>query len=545
MTALAKTDSRITSLREHLDLEAQGIAALLPDNMPPERFARIVLTAAQSSPALANPAMRGSLMMAVLNCAALGLEPNTPIHEAVIIPRGNDAVLQIEYRGILELARQSGQVRNLTAATVRKGDKFAYTLGDMPSLVHEPVFPPSSEPYAYYACARVNGDLYLEVMTREEVEAHRDRYSDAYNKAVREGKTNTPWIERFNRMAEKTMLHQLERWLPKRVRLAIQVDQAYASGGRAEVMESGEIRLISAEEAGIEQDIDEAMPDEPIDVKASDPRRDEAEAKLQRRREELAPPEPATAAEEEGAAEEPAAVEALRERPKDAPVGDIDQQGWIKYSGKVRHIATFTVRTRTARSTETVECPACGEEIAVDEKYFDAGPKCRVHEACGLSLSQHVIGEEAPVAAEKKDDPPAAASPTDPAAELLTGHQVAEELGITLNAMADLHRRHADALPWHMVPKDDGGERLMYEPSVVGRLREIIDSAKAATLKESMDKAPRLSGDQKFGILTAAIAGIGVDSLMVRLHTKNPNWTALDDIPASAYEKVLAMAKGE
>lgn len=60
----------------------------LPSIMTPERFTRIVVTAIQTNPLLAkcSPA---SFLNAMMNSAQLGLEPNTPLGQAYLIPYWN------------------------------------------------------------------------------------------------------------------------------------------------------------------------------------------------------------------------------------------------------------------------------------------------------------------------------------------------------------------------------------------------------------------------------------------------------------------------
>jgi len=572
MTALAPTDSRRRTLEAQLADEKPALSVLLPEGMEWNRFARLAVNAAMASPKLL-AGDRGSFMMALLNCAALGLEPNTPLHEAVIIPRGNAAVLQIEYRGLIELARASGSVRRLTAATVRKGDVFNFQRGAHPDLKHIPTWPPTGEPVAYYAYAEVDGDPVFEVMTKEEVEAHRDRYSDAYKKAVAEKKTDTPWIEEFDRMAEKTVLHKLERWLPKRVRMALQVDAAYESGGRAEVTQGGEIRVLTATEAGIDDDIEQSMGDaEVIDVTPTPAEPDPRAEKLAQRREELRESREPAKQEAPPTEDEGGEVEIIKQgmsdsertlavnAPGDAPVGGLDEHGYVKVSGEVRNIVTFPLRTRTSRSKAAVTCEACKEEIVPGESYYDAGPQCRVHEHCGVELSQLVLGGDAtPEPAAKPETPPPApqATPKDPAAELLTGAEIAKRVGIPVEELAGIYREHGDSLPSHMVPRPDGsGERLMFEPSAVDKIKAIVvasrEAAKAAEKEEPAEdfpptNAPRLTAEQQLAIMKAATApgGAGMDWLLSKIHTQSPSWNTLDDVPEGLYEKVLGWAKKE
>lgn len=67
-----------------------------------------------------------TFIAAMMQSAQLGLEPNTPLGQAYLIPykvKGMDKVqFQIGYKGLLELAHRSGKIKTLYAHEVRKND---------------------------------------------------------------------------------------------------------------------------------------------------------------------------------------------------------------------------------------------------------------------------------------------------------------------------------------------------------------------------------------------------------------------------------------
>ena len=83
-----------------------------------ERFARICVTAFRQTPKLqqCSPA---SVLGAMMTCAQLGLEPNTPSGLAYLIPRWNgklrttECQFQVGYRGLLELMYRSGAIASV------------------------------------------------------------------------------------------------------------------------------------------------------------------------------------------------------------------------------------------------------------------------------------------------------------------------------------------------------------------------------------------------------------------------------------------------
>src|SRR5574344_1528616 len=72
----------------------------LPAYLPVEKFIRTALTAINSNPKLASCSQE-SLLAAIMNSAQLGLEFNTPLGEAYLIPYGNRVNFQLGYQGLL------------------------------------------------------------------------------------------------------------------------------------------------------------------------------------------------------------------------------------------------------------------------------------------------------------------------------------------------------------------------------------------------------------------------------------------------------------
>jgi len=113
------------------------IRMALPKHLDGDRMARVALTALRTTPKLAE-CDRYSFAACILQSAQLGLEVNTPLGHAYLIPRKGQCTLQIGYQGMIELARRSGQVASIYAYTVHAGDEFRYELGLDLKLSHIP-----------------------------------------------------------------------------------------------------------------------------------------------------------------------------------------------------------------------------------------------------------------------------------------------------------------------------------------------------------------------------------------------------------------------
>lgn len=173
-----------TVVRQAIDRHAETFATVLPSSVDPDRFARLTLSAIRSAPDLvqcfATDQGRTSVLMAAMQAAVVGLEPNTPTQEAWILPRKEKgtqlAELQIGYRGLLKLARRSGQIKTIYANVVRDGDHFEWHYGlEEDHLEHKPV--PGNKGklmYAYAVVRYLNGGYNFVVLDEGEIDQRRD-----------------------------------------------------------------------------------------------------------------------------------------------------------------------------------------------------------------------------------------------------------------------------------------------------------------------------------------------------------------------------------
>lgn len=212
------------------------IALAMPKHMTAERLARIALTEVRKVPALGKCAP-ASFLGAVMQCAALGLEPGGSLGHAYILPfnkRGKvdgewktvstEAQFILGYRGMIDLARRSGQIVSLESRAVYKADKFHVELGLHPTLTHTPAWDVDDRgPLTFvYAVARLQGGgVQFEVMSRTDVERVK-----AQAKAASDG----PWVTHYEEMAKKTVIRRLFKYLP----VSIEVQRAISLDEQAE-----------------------------------------------------------------------------------------------------------------------------------------------------------------------------------------------------------------------------------------------------------------------------------------------------------------------
>ena len=194
------------------------IAKALPKHVTPDRIARVALTAVRVNPKL-GMCNATSLLGSIMVSAQLGLEINSPLGEAYLIPyldkkrNTTEAQFQIGYKGLLKLAHNCGQYKQITTNAVDEADEFSYAYGLVPELKHIPADKPTGNIVKYYAVYHLtNGGFDFKVWSHNKAEAHGKQYSKSYS--------NGPWKTNFDQMAMKSVLIDLLRMAPKSIELA-------------------------------------------------------------------------------------------------------------------------------------------------------------------------------------------------------------------------------------------------------------------------------------------------------------------------------------
>lgn len=201
------------------------LAVALPSAMDPDRVARVALTELRVNAKLAQAALSNpsSFMGSMLKASALGIEIGNGLGHGYLIPFdkykkgsngrwevvGTEIQLIIGYKGMIDLARRSGQIEALYAVEVYGGEQFEVTLGLKGDILHKRSFEVDNDArnvVAVYAVAKLKGgEVQFEVMGRKQIEAIRTRSKS---------KDDGPWVTDWAEMAKKTVVRRLFKYLP-------------------------------------------------------------------------------------------------------------------------------------------------------------------------------------------------------------------------------------------------------------------------------------------------------------------------------------------
>lgn len=259
MTNIARRDEdparRLINVIEDPMMKA-AIRRALPSHVTPERMLRIITTAIRASPKLAE-CHPGSFIGSVLQFAQLGLEPNTPLGHAFLVPfrntKQNITVCTpiIGYKGMIHLAQQSGRLMSLNAAVAREGDEFSYQQSFQPEFTFKRKARLNAKlTHAWCYGLYANGGRFMEVLEAEDVLARKARSPAAKS-------WTSTWKTNEDKMWRKTAVRAAQWQLPQTPEQQRAVVLARA--------EDGDISWVDAYDPAIAELLDEThmLPPEP------------------------------------------------------------------------------------------------------------------------------------------------------------------------------------------------------------------------------------------------------------------------------------------
>ena len=218
------------TVKKFFEANRGTLEALLPKHFDSERMLKLALGALRTTPKLAGASL-SSLLGSVVTCAQLGLEPNTPLGHAYLLPfdkrekregqwvtTETQVQVIIGYKGMLDLARRSGQIVSIAAHEVCEGDDFRFAYGLEEELVHRPAMKNRGAVIGFYAVAKLQGGGYsFEFMSTDEVNHIRDKAAEK-NRAKKDNQGRPiiagPWADNYVEMGRKTVLRRLFKYLP-------------------------------------------------------------------------------------------------------------------------------------------------------------------------------------------------------------------------------------------------------------------------------------------------------------------------------------------
>ena len=238
-TLQAKPLRQVGNVRELLinDQAREQLSMVAAKHLNPQRMMRLMANAIRTTPKIAECDPM-SLLGGLMTCAGLGLEPNTVLGHAYLIPFRNkrkgitEVQLVVGYKGLIDLARRSGHITSISANIHYSDDPlWDYEEGCEAKLRHVPGPRKGDKLHAYAIAKFKDGGHAWEVLPWEAVIARRDG-SQGWKTAVQYNSTaKSPWHTHEDEMAKKTAVRSLAKMLPLSTEFmrAVEID-----GGQAD-----------------------------------------------------------------------------------------------------------------------------------------------------------------------------------------------------------------------------------------------------------------------------------------------------------------------
>lgn len=234
-----KPADKLGTLKHLFEAKKGAISAVLPKHLTVDRIIKLTLSAISRNPELL-ACSQESIFFACVQAAEVGLEFGNMLGHAYLVPFRNKHTKKMEaqfipgYRGLIALARRSGQILSIEAHVVYAKDAFAVRYGSDAMISHTP-YDGDDDPGELrraYAVAHLRDTPkpQFDVMTRRDLEAVRAKSAAA---------NSGPWADpqSYPEMCKKTVVKRLWKMLPMSTEMA----KALAADNAAETGEVADL----------------------------------------------------------------------------------------------------------------------------------------------------------------------------------------------------------------------------------------------------------------------------------------------------------------
>lgn len=231
MAELVPVSQKFATIRDVLAKRQADIAAAIPRGIDAQRFTRVALSQFQIKPALLD-CTPASVFTAIMQAAGWGLELDVMLGQAYLVPYKDRRAgvtlcqLQLGYRGMLALARRSGEIANFLPGIVHEKDTFEYKRagrrhdGSLGTILEHLEYDGPDDPgpvvATYIAMISKEGHEQIDVMFRRDIDKSRAR-----SRAKDEG----PWVTDFDAMALKSVVRRASKFWPLETSVAAAINQ--------------------------------------------------------------------------------------------------------------------------------------------------------------------------------------------------------------------------------------------------------------------------------------------------------------------------------
>ena len=187
----------------------KDIALMLPQHLTPDRVLKAAIVATTKNKKLLQ-CTQLSVLKALMDASQLGLDCSGVLGAGYLVPYKTECVFIPGYRGLISLARRSGEIVSISAYPVYEQDRFELRLGTDNTIEHVPYMKADrKEQYVcFYAVAKLrDGSVQVEMMTQADVKK--------IQKLSKIGsRSDSPWVLHYSEMGRKSVVKRLCKYLP-------------------------------------------------------------------------------------------------------------------------------------------------------------------------------------------------------------------------------------------------------------------------------------------------------------------------------------------
>lgn len=229
-------EKKPATMADFFEKRKHELAKALPSHVSIDRLLRIATSTIQRNPKLL-AATQQSLLAGVVISSQLGLELNTPLGQAWLIPydrsvnnggkweKVTEAQFQLGYQGVIDLAYRTGLYKTIYTEKVYEKDTFSYALGLNKDLIHVPSEEEDrGELKGVYAVYHLkNGGFDFKYWPTSKIMSHAKKYSKSWEDKQSNFKKGSAWADNFEGMAPVPVLKDLLKLAPKSIEFANQL----------------------------------------------------------------------------------------------------------------------------------------------------------------------------------------------------------------------------------------------------------------------------------------------------------------------------------
>lgn len=187
-----------------------------------------------------------SVMKSAADAAILGLSVDPNLKEAYLVPYKDQCTMQVGWRGVRNMAYNSGKVHNMNVGRIYEGQEWIED--QLTGQARIEGIATSKKPVGYFAYLETRDHrIHTLFMSVEDINDHKQKYSPGWNRQ------DSAWNKDFDKMAKKTVLKQMLYQWAELSPIAVELDDIENTSIGEDFPDPGEVTIIEPEKIGSRQ----------------------------------------------------------------------------------------------------------------------------------------------------------------------------------------------------------------------------------------------------------------------------------------------------